>query len=205
MTARLVLATHNKGKVAELRQILAGLDIELLSAEEVDLPDVEETGDSFAGNALLKARAGVAASGLPCVADDSGLAVDALSGAPGIYSARYAAQAGIRATPADTDRANLNLVLSHLDDVPSEERTARFVCAAVLALPSGAHHTIEAVLEGTLLTGPRGSGGFGYDPIFVPLGHERTTAEMTADQKHAISHRGKAFRALRPIIAKHLC
>ncbi|CAN5174881.1 RdgB/HAM1 family non-canonical purine NTP pyrophosphatase [soil metagenome] len=212
--ATLVLATHNAGKVAELRAILAGLDVTLIDAATAALPEVEETGDTFSANALLKARAGVAASGLPCVADDSGLAVDALDGAPGILSARWArvhdalpdAQDPDRADldRADVDRANLHLVLEQLRDVPADRRTARFVCAAALALPDGTWETVEATLVGSLLTAPRGEGGFGYDPLFLPRGGDRTTAEMTSSEKHAISHRGKAFRALRPVIARHL-
>ncbi len=197
-TIRVVLATHNAGKVAELRDILDGLDVELLGADDVDLPDVEETGDTFAANALLKARAGVEATGLPCVADDSGLAVDALDGAPGIFSARWAARHGRE----PSDAANTALLLEQLVDVPPADRTARFVCAAALALPDGHHQVVEAALEGRVVDAPRGDGGFGYDPVFVPVGEDRTTAEMTAAEKHAISHRGKAFRALRPVIAE---
>lgn len=202
MAARLVLATHNTGKVAELRAILEGLDVVLLHADDVDLPDVEETGDSFAANALLKARAGVAATGLPCVADDSGLTVDALGGAPGIFSARWAARHGRGTGPAGVDRTNLDLVLEQLADVPDGDRGAAFVCAAALALPDGRHEVVEARVRGRLLRAPRGVGGFGYDPIFLPEGHDRTTAEMSAAEKHAISHRGKAFRALRAAIAE---
>lgn len=201
MTARLVLATHNAGKVAELRAILDGLDVVLLGADDVDLPDVEETGDSFAANALLKARAGVAATGLPCVADDSGLAVDALGGAPGIFSARWAARHGRAPGPAGVDRTNLDLVLEQLADVPDDDRGGAFVCAAALALPGDGHEVVEGEVRGRLLHAPRGDGGFGYDPIFLPHGHDRTTAEMTPAEKHAISHRGKAFRALRAAIA----
>lgn len=204
MTASLVLATQNRGKVAELRDILEGLDVVLLGATDVDLPHVEETGDTFAANALLKARAGVAASGLACVADDSGLAIDALDGAPGIYSARWAARHGVAPGPAGADRANLELVLRQLADVPAAGRTASFVCAAVLALPDGSHEEVVATIDGTLLDAPRGEGGFGYDPIFTPLGEGRTMAEMSGAEKHAISHRGKAFRGLYPAIARHL-
>jgi XTP/dITP diphosphohydrolase len=189
---QLVLATHNAGKVAELRRILDGLDVELLSADDVALDDVAETGDTFADNALLKARAAAAASGLPCVADDSGLVVDALDGEPGVRSARYAGDHG-------DDEANLQLVLERIADV--EQPTARFVCVAALVAPDGREWTTEGVLEGTLVTTPRGTGGFGYDPIFVPVGEERTTAEMSAEEKDAISHRGQAFRAIRSAVA----
>ncbi len=193
MSTRLVLATHNAGKVAELRRILDGLDVELLGADDVDLPDVEETGETFAENALLKARAGVAACGLPCIADDSGLVVDGLHGAPGVRSARYAGRHG-------DDEANLRLVLEHMGG--REDRTARFVCVAALVTPDGREWTEEGVLEGTLVEAPRGSGGFGYDPIFVPTGSRITTAEMRPEDKDAISHRGRAFRALRPVVSQ---
>ncbi len=188
---QLVLATTNRGKVAELRRILAGLDIELLSAAEVSLPEVEETGTTFLDNARLKAHAAAVASGLPSIADDSGLVVDALGGEPGVRSARYAGEPG-------DDEANLRLVLERMSGV--ENRAARFVCAAVLATPDGREWTAEGVLEGALTTAPRGSGGFGYDPIFLPDGHGRTTAEMAPEEKDAISHRGRAFRALRSAV-----
>lgn len=191
MTSRLVLATHNPGKVAELRRILADLDVVLLDARDVELPDVEETGSTFAENALLKARAGAAACGLPCVADDSGLVVDALHGAPGVHSARYAGAHG-------DDAANLRLVLERMTGVA--DRAARFVCVAALVAPDGRQWTTEGVVEGWLIGAPRGTGGFGYDPIFVPLGEDRTTAEMFPQAKDAISHRGQAFRALRPVV-----
>jgi XTP/dITP diphosphohydrolase len=191
VTVRLVLATRNAGKVAELRRILAGLDVALLSADDVALPDVEETGDTFAANALLKARSGVAASGLACVADDSGLVVDALGGAPGVRSARYAGAHG-------DDGANLRLVLERT--AGAADRSARFVCAAALVAPDGREWVTEGVLAGVLTEEPRGTGGFGYDPIFVPDGETRTTAEMAPEEKDAISHRGRAFRALRAAV-----
>lgn len=190
---RIVLATHNAGKTAELRRILGDLDVQLLDAGDVELPDVEETGATFTDNALLKARAGAAACGLPCVADDSGLVVDALDGAPGVRSARYAGVHG-------DDEANLRLVLEHMDGVA--ERAARFVCVAALAAPDGREWTAEGVLEGQLTREPRGAGGFGYDPIFQPLDDARTTAELPPEDKDAISHRGRAFRALRAAIVQ---
>jgi XTP/dITP diphosphohydrolase len=190
MKQRLVLATRNGGKVAELRRILGEVDVELLSAGDVDLPDVEEDGDSFSANAMKKAHAGVEACGLPCIADDSGLVVDALGGDPGIRSARYAGEHG-------DDEANLRLVLERMSEVTDPaQRSARFVCVAALAAPDGRRWTAEGVLEGTLIDAPRGEGGFGYDPIFVPLGQDRTTAEMAPHEKDAISHRGRAFRAI---------
>ncbi|PRY00373.1 XTP/dITP diphosphatase [Allonocardiopsis opalescens] len=189
---RLVLATRNAHKVEELRRILAGagLEFELLSLDAFpDAPEVAETGATFAENALLKAHAIAAHTGLPAIADDSGLAVDALNGMPGVLSARWAG-------PGHDDRANLELLLSQVSDVPEERRGAQFVCAAVLARPDGAERVVEGVLSGSVTTAPRGSNGFGYDPVFVPEGESRTTAELTAAEKDAISHRGIAFRAL---------
>lgn len=193
MTRQVVLATHNHHKVAELRRILTGLDVELLSADDVRLPEVEETGETFAENALVKARAGVAATGLPCVADDSGLVVDALGGEPGVHSARYGG-------PATDDARNLELVLERMAGI--SDRSARFVCVAALAAPDGREWTVEGTIEGQLTGTPRGRGGFGYDPIFLPDGDTRTTAEMSPAEKDAISHRGKAFRALRSAVAR---
>lgn len=198
MAVRLVLATHNAAKLVELRRILQaqGIDgIELLSAADVDLPDVEETGTTFAANALLKARAGAQATGLACLSDDSGLTVAALGGAPGVRSARYAGGHG-------DDAANLAKVLG--DTAQATDRRARFVCVAALVTPDGQQHTALGVLDGTLTTAPRGDQGFGYDPIFVPDGDTRTTAEMTAAEKDAISHRGRAFRAIAPAVAAYV-
>jgi XTP/dITP diphosphohydrolase len=188
---RVVLATRNKGKIAELHDILAaaGFEAELVGSDDLDVPDVEETGDSFAANALLKAVETARATGLPAVADDSGLCVDALNGMPGIFSARWSGSHG-------RDDANLDLVLAQVSDVPAERRGARFVCAAAAALPDGRSVVVEGELVGSLLRTRQGSGGFGYDPIFLPTGSDRTTAEMTSAEKNAISHRGKAFRLL---------
>ena len=188
-SSRVVLATRNKHKILELERILAPYDIALASPS--DLPDVAETGATFAENALLKARAIAAVTGLVAIADDSGLEVDALNGMPGVLSARWAGVHG-------DDRANLSLVLAQIADVPDERRTAAFVCAAAAVAPSGAEIVVEGRVDGVLLRSPRGTGGFGYDPIFVPLGSTQTTAEMTAEEKDALSHRGKAFRALAP-------
>ncbi|HLH57902.1 MAG TPA: RdgB/HAM1 family non-canonical purine NTP pyrophosphatase [Streptosporangiaceae bacterium] len=197
---RLVLATRNPHKVVELRRILsgAGLAVNLTGLEEFPgAPDVAETGITFAENALLKARAIAAFTGLPSIADDSGLCVAALNGMPGVFSARWSGRHG-------DDRANLDLVLAQLSDIAGPGRGAWFDCAAALVLPGGQERVVEGRLEGCLATGPRGTGGFGYDPIFVPDGEERTTAEMTPGEKDAISHRGRAFRALAPVIAE-LC
>ena len=208
--ARLVLATHNAGKLAELRQILEplvpGLDPgSIISAASLEVTEPVEDGLSFADNALIKARALARTTGLPAVADDSGLCVDVLGGAPGIFSARWSGRHG-------DDEANLQLLLDQLADVADPHRTARFTCAAVLVHPAAGRApeqvtTIERSMEGRLARSPRGEGGFGYDPIFVPLqadepgGRDRTTAQMTPEEKHAISHRGQAFRALAPVLA----
>jgi XTP/dITP diphosphohydrolase len=186
---RVVLATRNAGKIAELNRILA-VGLEAFP----DAPDVPETGLTFADNALLKARAIAACTGLPAVSDDSGLAVDALHGMPGVLSARWAGSHG-------ADDANLDLLLGQLADVG--ERGAAFVCVAALALPGGAEWTATGVLAGTLIRDRRGVNGFGYDPIFVPEGLATTTAELAPAEKDAISHRGRAFRAIAPLIAAH--
>lgn len=202
---RVVLATRNAHKVEELHRILAdaGVDVELVGAAEFpDLEDVPETAPTFAGNALLKARAVAVATGLPAVADDSGLCVDALNGMPGILSARWSGRHG-------NDAANLQLVLDQLADVPDDRRGAHFFCAAAVVIPFGvsgraAERVVEGTVEGEILREPRGTNGFGYDPIFRPYGHRCTTAEMSAEEKDAISHRGKAFRALAPVLAELL-
>jgi XTP/dITP diphosphohydrolase len=192
----LLLGSANQGKLRELRTILKGLPVELVGLAEAGLgepPEVEETGDTFLENALLKARAYATWSGLAAVADDSGLEVDALGGAPGVRSARYAGQGA-------GDRANLVKLLAALAGVPPERRTARFRCAAVLVDPEVGERHAEAAWEGRVLEAPRGSGGFGYDPVFLPDGWDRTSAEVDQATKDAASHRGKAFRALRPAI-----
>lgn len=211
--SRLVLATRNAHKVGELRQILAdvlartGLELVGLDAF-AGLEDVVESGVTFADNALLKARYAAAATGLPALADDSGLAVDVLGGAPGVFSARWAGPlAG--ATGVSTDEANNTLLLAQLADVPDEHRAAGFVCAAALVLPgeepgtTGAEVVREGHCRGVLARAPRGTNGFGYDPLLVrPDG--RTMAEHSPEEKNAISHRGEAFRALAGDIAELL-
>lgn len=199
---KILLATHNRKKLEELRRILAASP-ELLSVQLVGLDDVPaypepvESGLTFAENALLKAREGVRHTGLPTVADDSGLAVDALNGMPGVLSARWSGRHG-------DDEANLRLVLGQLADVPADRRGGHFACVAALVLPSGAEQVTEGAVHGWLTDAPRGSNGFGYDPIFVPEGSELTTAEMRSQDKDAISHRGKALRALAPVIGSLL-
>ena len=191
---RIVLATRNEHKVGELRAILAelGVTVDLVGVSEYpDVPDVAETELSFSGNALLKAVAVAEAIGLPAIADDSGICVDALNGMPGIFSARWAGKHG-------DDAANLDLLLAQVGDVPEEHRGAKFVCAAALAEPGGRQIVEEGRIEGTLLRARRGEGGFGYDPIFQPLGYEVSTAELSAQEKNRISHRRRAFAALAP-------
>jgi XTP/dITP diphosphohydrolase len=189
---RIVLATRNAGKIAELRRILSGFDIVGLE-EFPSIGEVAETGVTFEENALLKAHAVAQGSGLPAVADDSGLCVDVLNGMPGVFSARWSGRHG-------DDKANLALLLAQISDVPADKLTAHFACAAALALPSGESRVVEGTLAGHLVTTPRGTNGFGYDPILVPEGETRTAAELSADEKDAISHRGRAFRALAPIV-----
>ncbi|WP_255953066.1 RdgB/HAM1 family non-canonical purine NTP pyrophosphatase [Streptomyces odontomachi] len=189
---RLILATRNAAKVIELRAILAdaGLTHELVGTDAYpDVPDVKETGVTFAENALLKAHAMARATGLPAIADDSGICVDVLGGAPGIFSARWAGRHG-------DDQANLDLLLGQLADIAEEHRGAHFACAAALALPDGTERVVEGRLRGVLRYAPVGDGGFGYDPILQPDGEGRTCAELTASEKNAISHRGQAFRGL---------
>jgi len=195
---RLVLATANPGKLVELHRILVAdsVAVDLVGLGEFPgAPDVRETGATFAANALLKARAIAEFTGLPAVADDSGLCIDALNGMPGVLSARWAGRHG-------DDQANLRLVLGQLADVPDERRGAHFACTAALVLPSGAERLAEGAMHGRIIGEPRGENGFGYDPIFVPDGAELTTAQLSPDAKDQISHRGKALRALAPAIAE---
>jgi XTP/dITP diphosphohydrolase len=195
--AGLMLATRNPGKLAELRRILAasGVDVAVAGLEVCPaMPEVAETGATFVENALLKARAVAAHAGLPVVAEDSGLCVDALNGMPGVLSARWSGRHG-------DDEANIRLLLAQLADVPAARRGAHFAAAAALVLPSGAEHVTEGTVSGWITDVPRGTNGFGYDPIFVPASSSRTTAQMSPEEKDAISHRGRALRAMAPIIA----
>ncbi|MFC7326958.1 RdgB/HAM1 family non-canonical purine NTP pyrophosphatase [Marinactinospora rubrisoli] len=206
MTTRtIVLATRNAKKVPEMRAILAeaGLDVEVVGLDRYpDAPEVPETEPTFSGNALLKARAIARHTGLPAVADDSGLQVDELNGMPGVLSARWSGSFGDRS--GDRDAANLRLVLDQLADTPAERRGARFVSAAAIVLPSGEERAVEGTVAGHVITAPRGGNGFGYDPIFVPDGETRTIAELTAEEKNAISHRGVAFRRLARVLRELL-
>jgi XTP/dITP diphosphohydrolase len=202
MTAKLLLATANTKKLVELQRILdaalGGDRVSLVGlADFHDYPDVPETGLTFGENALIKAREAASRTGLPTVADDSGLAVDALNGMPGVFSARWAGRHG-------DDQANLDLVLGQIGDVSDQQRGGAFVCAAALVLPNGREHLVEGRQTGKILRARRGTGGFGYDPIFLGDGQTRTNAELTPAEKDAVSHRGKAFRELAKVIAKEL-
>jgi len=192
---KLLLATRNKGKIEEFRRILddiAAGEIELVGLEAFpDLHDVDETGSTFEENALLKAREMSFATGLPAIADDSGLCIDFLNGDPGIFSARWAGKHG-------DDQANIAKVLESLSGVPDEKRSAHFTCAAALVLPDGRSHVEEAHFDGWILHSPIGNQGFGYDPIFRPEGLQISSAQMSAEEKDAISHRGKSLRAIAP-------
>lgn len=194
MTRRIVLASHNANKLVELRAVLEPLipGIELIG---YDGPEPVEDGLSFEANALLKARAAAAHTGLPALADDSGIAVEVLGGSPGIFSARWG---GV----ARNDRANLTLLLEQLSDIAEEHRAAGFVCAAALVTPDGEEVCELGVWEGTLLTEPVGENGFGYDPIFLPNGERRSAAEMRPEEKNLVSHRTRAFTQLAPAISE---
>jgi XTP/dITP diphosphohydrolase len=198
-TRDVLLATRNDAKLAELRRIVAALGLEevrIVGLDEVGpFEEAPETGATFAENALAKARDAASATGLLAVADDSGLAVDALNGMPGVLSARWSGSHGER---RDKDAANLALVLDQMADVPEERRGAAFVCAAAAAHPDGREVVVTERWPGRLVRSPRGLNGFGYDPAFVPEGETRTSAEMAPDEKDAVSHRARAFRALAP-------
>ena len=187
---RLAIATTNAGKVREIVDICASWPVEWVTSADAAWPVVEETGETYLENALLKARHVARELGLAALADDSGIEVDALGGDPGPRSARFAG-------PHATDDDNLRLLLERVRDVPAPERTARYRCVAALAWPEGREVWTEGTCEGALVLEPKGGGGFGYDPIFVPVGNARTMAELAADEKNEISHRGKAIRALR--------
>ena len=197
---RLVIASLNRAKAAEIARILSdeGVDFEVLSLADfpqVDLPP--ETGETFAENALAKVKHAAAALGIAAAADDSGLEVEALDGAPGVLSARYAGEAA-----SDEDR--YRKLLAEMLEVPRDRRAARFYCAAAYATPDGEVLLAEGTCEGTIARKPAGSEGFGYDPIFIPEGEERAMAQLTPAEKHAISHRGRAFRRLAKLIREQL-
>lgn len=196
MTTRVVLATHNAGKRREWAALLDGLEIDLVLPEEIGLDlEVEETGETYRENALLKARTLAKFANLPALADDSGLEVDALEGAPGVRSARY--QLG-------SDKVRYRALLQALEGVPPAERTARFRCIAALAFPDGRTFTTEGVCEGVIAMKSSGEGGFGYDPVFYLPSHEMTMAELDFETKNQISHRARAARAMRAVIRAEL-
>ena len=184
---KIVLASDNAHKLTEFRELFRGMDVELISKKESGFADeVEETGATFAENAFLKANAVMLATGLPAVADDSGLCVDALDGAPGVHSARYTG------SHADSDTDRYMLLLKNMEG--KSPRTARFVSSLCCVFPNGDRLTAEGTCEGTILDAPRGENGFGYDPVFLPDGYDRSMAELTMEEKNAISHRGRALR-----------
>lgn len=191
MGLELVVASSNPGKVAEIREILLDLPVRLITREEMDVwPDaVEELGETYLANALLKARALADSTRTAALGEDSGLECDALDGAPGVLSARFA---GTDAAAEDNNRRLASL----MEGVPVERRTARYRCVAVVVFPDGEEIASVGTCEGTIATEPRGTGGFGYDPWFIPVGGSRTMAELSPQEKHAISHRGKALRGL---------
>ena len=189
----LAIATKNLGKIREIFEICDDWPVRWAAAGGPYWPGVEETGDSYVENALLKARSLAGTVGIPTIAEDSGIEVDALGGGPGLRSARFAGDSA-------TDQENLELLISRIRDVEEEARTARYRCVAVCAWPGGEEVSAEATCEGSLILEPRGTGGFGYDPIFVPGGFDRTMAELSPEEKNAISHRGKALRALGAIL-----
>jgi XTP/dITP diphosphohydrolase len=195
--AKLALATRNDHKIREILEICRDWPVEWVTANDAGpgtWSEVEETGETYLDNALLKARAVAEALGIPAVADDSGIEVDAVSGGPGPRSARFAG-------PNATDAENLRRLIERVRDVSADGRTARYRAVAACAWPDGRSVSAEGVCEGSLVLEPRGSGGFGYDPIFVPQGESRTMAELSPEKKHAISHRGRAFRALRDVLS----
>jgi XTP/dITP diphosphohydrolase len=193
---RLALATGNRGKIREIHSLLSGLDVEVLTADELEeWPDLEEKGKTFEENAASKALTLARLAAIPALADDSGLEVEALDGRPGVVSARYAGRQG-------DDAANIARVLREMEGIAPELRRARFVCVLVLASPEGETVEIREMCEGRITAAPRGELGFGYDPIFVPGGMEKTMAELPLEEKNAISHRGKALRRLRMLLER---
>jgi XTP/dITP diphosphohydrolase len=195
---KLLIASGNAKKVVELRRLVAqaGLLLDVVGLHDVaPYDEPPEDGDSFEANALIKARAGAAVTGLPTLADDSGIEVDVLNKMPGVRSARWAG-------PGSSDADNLHLLLRQISDVDPERRRGRFVCAMALVRPDGTEEVLRRTMEGVVIDSPRGTNGFGYDPIFVTDGHDETNAELTPDDKDAVSHRGQAVRAMLPLLAR---
>lgn len=201
MSKKLVIATRNAGKIVEFRRILDAISegaIDLVGIDQFpEIVDVEETGTTFEENALLKARYTAAMTGLPAISDDSGLCIDALGGSPGIFSARWAGRHG-------NDKANCEKVLDELREVTDEDRGAHFICVAALVMPDGREKVTEGRFEGTILHSAIGDQGFGYDPIFLPRGMSISSAQLSAEEKDAISHRGKSLRAIAPHVIEML-
>ena len=195
---KLLIASGNQKKVVELRRLVAqaGLSLDVVGLGDVAVYDEPvENGDSFEANALIKARAGAAITGLPTLADDSGIEVDVLNKMPGVRSARWAG-------PGASDTDNLELLLRQISDVEPERRRGRFVCAMALVRPDGTEEVLRRTMEGVVIDAPRGGNGFGYDPIFITDGHSVTNAELSPDEKDAVSHRGQAVRAMLPVLAR---
>lgn len=186
MLKELVIASHNQGKINEIKNILAPFNVKIYSADELNLPDVDETGNTFAENAILKAETLSSLSGKPCLADDSGLCVDALSGAPGVYSARYAPD-------RDFNKA-MDKLLNELQNSSSSDWSAHFSCVLALKIPQQPVRIYEGRVDGCITPRRRGNNGFGYDPIFIPQGFNKTFAEFSAEEKSSVSHRGKALK-----------
>ena len=193
---KLIVASHNKGKLVEIAELLTRFDVETVGADELGLPEPEETGKTFIANAELKALASATKAGLPALADDSGLAVDALDGAPGIYSARWAQTPNGRDFDFGMHKIEMAMSQKQSGEASPVSRTARFICALSLAWPDGHVESFEGTVEGTLVWPMRGKNGFGYDPIFLPLGGDLTFGEMAPEAKHAMSHRADAFTQL---------
>ena len=181
----LIFASHNKGKIAEIKQILSPFNIKVISSDDIDLPDVEETGTTFEENAVLKALSIAKLKNVPCLADDSGLCVNALDGRPGVYSARYAPN-------RDFDKA-MDMLLKEIEDTKSSDRSAYFACVLVLGYPDGTYKSFEGRVDGVIIKQKQGTSGFGFDPVFAPLGYDKTFAELGAEVKNKISHRGRAL------------
>ena len=183
---KIIFASHNKGKISEIKEILSPLGIDVLSGEDLDLPDVEETGKTFEENAYIKALAAAKKQNIPCFADDSGLCVDAMGGKPGVYTARYAPN-------RDFDKG-MDKLLTELAETNSNNRAAHFSCVIVLAYPDGRYKSFEGRVDGSIASQKSGKAGFGYDPIFIPTGFTRSFAEFNSDEKNKISHRGRALQ-----------
>lgn len=186
MCDEIIFASHNKGKIAEIREILAPYNIKVLSADDLNLPDVDETGKTFEENAYIKALAAAKSRNLPCFADDSGLCVDAMGGRPGVYTARYA--------PNRDFNLGMDRLLKELDDAKTQNRAAHFSCVIVIAYPDGSYKSFEGRVDGSIAKQKSGHAGFGYDPIFIPTGFSRSFAEFSSNEKNKISHRGRALQ-----------